>query len=274
MPHSKVVSTASRSQYGTTFPPHKRSTLLRQACSHPTFATTNKFESEFVTFVRPTAGNCRANNTGFALSATIWAAAHNLDSEEHQVTRPRAIISLLLFVLLASTAALAQKTSEQKLDRLIVYGKDFSFGVKEPAGWVADTDSQAQRFHVNVVFTKEKQDSDDKTVTIRVRVNKKVDENTIEDLNYDMEQYKKEFPNAQFSPLNEVHSEYKTFGKQVYVPGQFYEYVAYLNPGPGSRYTFSVALSKKGTAATPEQLRAYDEVLKSLVWLTSSVVNK
>ena len=190
------------------------------------------------------------------------------------MTRRCAINSFIL-LLLGSTLVVAQKTptsSEQKLDRLIVYGKEFSFGVKEPAGWVADTDAQAQRFHVNVVLTKKKQDSDDKTVTIRVRVNKKVDENTAEDLNYDMEQYKKEFPNAQFSALNEAHSEYKTFGKQVYVPGQFYEYVAYLNPGSESKYTFSVALSKKGTPATPEQLKAYDEVLKSLVWLTSSVV--
>jgi len=35
-----------------------------------------------------------------------------------------------------------------------------------------------------------------------VRINGKQDENTIEDLNYDMQAYKQDFPTAQFSELN------------------------------------------------------------------------
>ena len=188
------------------------------------------------------------------------------------MTRHRNYLAYMFFALLASTLANPQTlptSSNGKQDRLIVYGKDFSFGVKEPENWTADTEELARKFHVNVVFTKKKGDGDDKSVTIRVRVNEKVDENTVEDLNYDMEQYKKEFPNAQFGALKEVHPEYKTLAKQVYVPGQFYEYVTYVNPGPESRFTFSVALSKDGAAASPGQLNAYDEVLRSLVWLTS-----
>jgi hypothetical protein len=104
-----------------------------------------------------------------------------------------------------------------------------------------------------------------------VRINGKQDENTIEDLNYDMQAYKQDFPTAQFSELNLAHAEYKTFARTVFVPGQFYEYVAYLNPGPGKRFIFSVAMSKKNEPATDSELRAYEEVLKSLTWLTSTV---
>jgi hypothetical protein len=157
--------------------------------------------------------------------------------------------------------------SSPKMNSLIVYGEDFSFGVKEPDGWQGDTDAIARKYHVNVVFSPVGGSGDD-DATIRVRVNKKVDENTVEDLNYDMGGYKKDFPNAQFQDLNVAHAEYKTFPMLVFVANQFYEYVAYLNPGPGRPFILSVAMSTHKTPATDEELKAYESVLKSLVWLS------
>ncbi len=157
--------------------------------------------------------------------------------------------------------------SKDKLDRLIVYGDGFAFGVKEPDSWRADTEDLARKYHVNVLFAPAKQRGTS-DVTIRVRLNKKVDENTIEDLNYDMEQYKKDYPEAKFNDLSIEHPEYKTFVKLVYMPDQFYEYVAYVNPGPISKFTFSAAMSKRLKPATPEELMAFESVLKSLLWLS------
>jgi hypothetical protein len=176
-------------------------------------------------------------------------------------------------VLTLVGATLLQGQPAPKLNNLIVYGKGFAFGVKEPDGWQGDTDKVASRYQVNVVFLppSESQHND---VTIRVRVNEKEDENTIEDLNYDMNQYKRDFPMAQFADLNITHSEYKTFARTVFVPGKFYEYVAYLNPGPGKKFIFSVAMSKKNEPATEAEMMAYKSVLGSVVWLTSSVVEK
>jgi hypothetical protein len=192
------------------------------------------------------------------------------------MTRARIFLAYTLLVLLTASIANSQPSpaiSNEKLDRLIVYGKDFVFGVREPSTWTADTEELAKQFRVNVVFVPKTADGDDRTVTIRVRVNKKIDENTIEDLNYDMAQYRNEFPNAQFNALDEAHPEYKTFAKVVYVPDKFYEYVAYVNPGPDSKFTFSVALSRRGTPATAEQMSAFDEVLRSLLWLPAAPQN-
>jgi hypothetical protein len=156
------------------------------------------------------------------------------------------------------------------MDRLMVYGSDFAFGVKEPKGWHGDTGEIATAHHVNIVFVPMGAALDGKEITIRVRVNSKVDENTIEDLKYDMVQYKKDYPKAQFSDLSMTHAEYKTFAKLVYIPGQFYEYVAYVNSGTQSKFTFSIAMSKKITEATPDEMNAFDTVLQSLIWIPTA----
>jgi hypothetical protein len=176
-------------------------------------------------------------------------------------------------VAVVFAGAFAQPQSSPKLNNLIVYGDGFAFGVKEPDGWRGDTSKIAAKYRANVVFLPP-EESRDNDVTVRIRVNSKEDDNTVEDLNYDMQGYKKEFPKAQFSELDFAHAEYKTFARTVFVPGQFYEYVAYLNPGPGKRFIFSVAMSKKNEPATDGELKAYEAILKSIVWLTSNTVEK
>jgi hypothetical protein len=122
-----------------------------------------------------------------------------------------AAVAAVLFIAEALSAQ-----SPPKTDNLIVYGKDFAFRVKEPDGWHGDTEDIAKEYHVNVIFLPSQEESLKNDVTIRVSVNKKQDENTIEDLNYDMEQYKKQFPTAQFSDLHVAHSDYRTFAKTVF----------------------------------------------------------
>jgi len=189
--------------------------------------------------------------------------------------RALGILALLLcaFPEVATAQGFSQ-ASQNKLERLIVYGDGFAFGVKEPDDWRADTGEIARKYHVNILFAPRQAAGGNENVTIRVRVNRKVDENTIEDLNYDMEQYKKEFPEAEFTDLSVKHPEYRTFAKLVCVPDQFYEYVAYINPGPVSRFTFSAAMSKTSKPATPEEMKAFESVLKSLVWLSAGVSQK
>lgn len=191
------------------------------------------------------------------------------------LTRMFAFLVLLLCAFPQLTSAQSSSpASKTKLDRLIVYGDGFAFGVKEPDNWRADTGETARKYHVNILFAPALASGGSEDVTIRVRVNSKVDENTIDDLNYDMEQYKKEFPKAQFSDLSVTHPEYRTFAKLVYVSDQFYEYVAYINPGPVSKFTFSAAMSKNSKPATPEEMKAFESVLKSLLWLSSAVGKK
>jgi hypothetical protein len=160
------------------------------------------------------------------------------------------------------------------MNRLIVYGKDFSFGVKEPDGWRGDTGRLATKYHVNIVFVPSAPEARNLDVTIRVRINDKQDENTIADLNSDMQQYRKDYPDARFEGFDVAHEEYKTFAKLVFVPKRFYEYVAYLNPGRETRFIFSVAMSKMNAPATNAELTAYKTVLQSVLWLSPTVVIK
>jgi hypothetical protein len=103
----------------------------------------------------------------------------------------KVICGLFAIVLLPSTPGKTQ--SSPKLNNLIVYGSGISFGVKEPDGWQGDTDKIASKYKVNVVFllSEESQMND---VTIRVRISGKQDENTVEDLNYDMQGIRRTFP--------------------------------------------------------------------------------
>lgn len=150
------------------------------------------------------------------------------------------------------------------MDALLVYGEGFAFGVKEPAGWRSDTEAEAAKLHVNIVFFPGVAGPKAGEVNIRVRVNEKTDEDTIKDLQADMEGYRKEYPKIQLEEIPFKHAEYATFAKLFVQPGDFYEYTAYLNPGPQYPYTLSVALSKGKSAATPAELAAYETVLKSL----------
>ena len=97
--------------------------------------------------------------------------------------------------MLAAAAGWAQPG--EKPNNLLVFGHGFAFGVEEPEGWHGDTDEIAKKYQVNVVFQSPNEPAKN-DVTIRVRVNNKVDENTIEDLNYDMDGYKKNFSNVQY----------------------------------------------------------------------------
>lgn len=172
---------------------------------------------------------------------------------------------LLPVVLLVATAGVAQTS---KKAALIVYGETFSFGVKEPAGWHGDTDA-ASKFGVNIVFFPADKQSRAADVTIRVRVNKKVDEDTAADLAADMDGYRKEFPSVQFADAPIGHPSYATYSKLFFVPKRFYEYVAYLNPGKDTWFTLSVAMSVKGRPASEDELAALKEVATSLSVLSS-----
>jgi hypothetical protein len=173
-------------------------------------------------------------------------------------------------VIAAASHVLAREAPQkEKMNALLVYGKDFLFGVTEPDGWVGDTGGQAARRQVNIVFFPKNKLSKSNKVEIRIRVNSKVDENTIEDLNADIAGYRKKFPNLQLEDLPVEHPKYKTFPKLLFVSGSFYEYVTYLNPGPESRLMFSIALSKTGSRASDAELRAFEEILKSLSLLSA-----
>ena len=174
---------------------------------------------------------------------------------------------LLLTCLLAQTSFAGDVPRvEKKLDSLLVYGQGFIFSVKEPTGWKGDTKHAAQ-FSTNIIFYPASQSLDKAQTTIRVLVADKTDENINEDLAHDMKEYRAQHPNIVFKKLAVTHPNYQVFPKLFTVPGRFYEYVAYVNPGPTKKLMFSVSMNKQKEEASELELDVYKKIIASLQML-------
>jgi hypothetical protein len=186
-------------------------------------------------------------------------------------SRSRIFMGILFAIaFLPALSAPAIPVQEQPKDWLILYGDGFRFGVKEPAGWQGDWE-RASALKSNIIFYAKGHDLHSAYGVIRVRVNKKADENTGEDLTADMEGYRKRFPAIEFEDLDASHPLYPCFPKLFSLGGQFHEYVAYLNPGPEYWYMFSVAMNTGRNLATDSELGAFRTVVSSLLTLGDGV---
>jgi hypothetical protein len=178
----------------------------------------------------------------------------------------RSIAHELLACVIVCTWLTQLSFAQQKLDQLLVYGEDFMFGVKEPPGWVGDT-TNAEGFEANVVLHESGQPRDSWSGLIRIRVNAKVNENTSADMAEDMRGYKAQFPNVRFKDLSIPNQRYLTIAKLFYIPGESYEYVTYVNPGPKRAILFSVSMNTQKLEASEKELEAYKMAVQSLTLL-------
>lgn len=163
----------------------------------------------------------------------------------------------------ASQPALAEPVQTAQLDSLVFNGEESSFSVKEPAGWRGDT-AAGTKYHVSIVFFPSNELSRAADVTIRVGVNRKVDEHIAAALAADVDRYRKEHPDIQFGELMIDHPTYATYSKLCFVPKRFYDYVSYINPGRDVPYVFSVTMSVAKRPANENERTALDAVARSL----------
>jgi len=176
------------------------------------------------------------------------------------------IISIILVI---SITILPAVPLQENMKALVVYGSGFVFGVMEPENWRGDTEN-AGSCGDNIIFYPIGQAWNSPDAVIRVRINEKVDENTAEDLSFDMEGYRNRFPQIQFEDIDVPHPKYRSFPKLFFVESNFYEYVTYVNPGEAYWYTFSVALNTQKKRAEKDVLEAYKEVVASLLAISGS----
>jgi hypothetical protein len=159
--------------------------------------------------------------------------------------------------------AVSTSFAQQKTDELLVYGDNFMFSVKEPPGWHGDT-TNAEKFQSNAVLHEGGQPTDSTFGLIRISVNDKVDENTLADLKSDMRDYKAQYPTVQFKAIIAKNPSYSCLARVFYVPGKFYEYVAYVNPGRQKPLLFSVSMNTGKAEATAKELEAFGSAIQSL----------
>jgi len=127
---------------------------------------------------------------------------------------------------------------------------------------------EATRLGANAVFIRKGETLDKAGATIRVRVNKKTDEHIEEDMKADVEQYRSQYPGVKFKDLQLENKGSKVLAKIFYKEGSFFEYVAYLNPGPSVTQMFSSSMNVSKRDANSSELGAYKAVVSSLHFLT------
>jgi len=170
-------------------------------------------------------------------------------------------IKLLIALSLVLVGVIAQ--AADKPDSLLIHGDNFTISAKEPQGWKGDS-ANAVFSRVNLVLYRSNENIQNAKTLIRVLVTKKTDENTAEDLNYDMEGYRKQYPGIQFKDIRVTHPEYRAYAKLFYIENGFHEYVTYLNPGKKYPYLIAVSMTIQKTKASKEDLQAYSFVVKSV----------
>jgi hypothetical protein len=180
-----------------------------------------------------------------------------------------ATIAALLALCTHARPAAAQKAAAPEPSALLISGDGFSFMVQEPPGWTGDTD-KARQYGVSVVFFPQLAASKAADVTIRVRVDEKAHEDLAQDLTADLNGLRQQYPEIQSRELEVRHPGYATFPRLFFKPNSFFEYVAYLNPGPQYPFSLEVAMSKAKSAASPGELEAFERVLKSITVLSGA----
>jgi hypothetical protein len=155
---------------------------------------------------------------------------------------------------------------ERKPGPLVVYGDDFMFAIKEPEGWTADIEN-APKLSAGVVLYRAAETFEKHEVLIAIRVAKKVDEKTADDLAHEMKEFRKLYPDVEFKELKTPHPSYKSHAKTFAIPKSRYDYVAFLNPGPVTPYLFSVTMYTMKKRADKRELKIYKDVIKSLEFI-------
>jgi hypothetical protein len=151
--------------------------------------------------------------------------------------------------------------SDEPKDMVTVTTKEYVLAAHTPEGWQGDTEG-AKKYQGSIIFTPKAAGPDGAKVL--VSVHHKSDENTELRLQGEIAQYRKKYPHLELSEVDIKHPQYGTFAKLFSQPNDFYQYIAFLNPGTVYPYTLYVAMLKQKTPATPEELAAYKDILQSL----------
>lgn len=153
-----------------------------------------------------------------------------------------------------------------KMNSLLVYGDGFMFSVKEPDGWEGNTEI-AKKYSANIIFYMKTDAIKKAGALIQVYSFGKQDEKTENDLAYDIKEYKDKYKNLKSQVLLVSHKEYKCFSATVFVANDFYQYTAYINPGIKFKRGLSVAMNIPKRPATEGELKAFREIIASLIML-------
>jgi len=160
-------------------------------------------------------------------------------------------------------AAPAKPAAGTEIPKVDVEVKDFAFSARPPAGWREDKEA-AGKYQVNLVFVPEAEEARTGGAVIQVSADHKFDENVSLRIQSQVDAFRARYPRLEVSDLDVKHPKYATFSKQIFQAGDFYQDIAFANPGSVSPYVFYVSLTTRKAAPTAAETAAFREVLESL----------
>jgi hypothetical protein len=160
-------------------------------------------------------------------------------------------------------AAPAKPAAGTEIPKVDVEMKDFSFSAQAPAGWRQDAEA-AKKYQVNLVFVPEAGEAKTDSAVIQVSADHKFDENVAMRIDSQVEAFRSRYPRLEVGDLVVKHPQFATYSKQVFQAGDFYQDIAFVNPGTLSPYVFYVSLTTHKAAPTAAETAAFQEVLESL----------
>lgn len=184
-------------------------------------------------------------------------------------TQKNYIMKHLLTFLAISCSSLcyAQQTkTDTTIDNHLVFGEGFSFSLKAPKGWIGDIENAAN-YNANIILYTSKNELLNGGAIIQAQAFSKNDENTNEDLAYDISSYKNEYPALKEQNLVAKHKTYKTYSKLIFVDNNFFQYITYINPGIEFHKGVSIAMNIAKVPATEEELAAYKQIVNSMIMI-------
>ncbi|TMB49010.1 MAG: hypothetical protein E6J60_13605 [Deltaproteobacteria bacterium] len=158
----------------------------------------------------------------------------------------RSMVAALVLLALAAPAR-----AERQADRVIVHGDGFP------------------RFGAHVLFYQTKHALRGGATLIMVRLSTSAANDAAQDLQSDMDDYRRRFGGVAFRDLAVSHPEYACVAKEFAVESLFHEYLTYVSPGRGRAERFAAALNTEAAASVAE-LEAYRAIVGSLVLLEVS----
>lgn len=168
---------------------------------------------------------------------------------------------LFIFIAYSATAAIPDSAAPKNV---LISGNGFSFTLKQPAGWICNT-QKAEEYMANAILYVNEDSIKTGGALVQLSVFLKPDEFTEKDLEENISTYKNEYSNLKETNIDSiVHPTYRTYGKLEYVPDDFYQYIIYLNPGQQFKYGFSVGMNIYKRPANNEELDAIKLIVSSL----------
>src|SRR2546428_13229363 len=138
----------------------------------------------------------------------------------------RSMVAALVLLALAAPAR-----AERQADRVIVRGDGFAFGVKEPPAWRADL-GHASRFGAHVLFYQTKHALRGGATLIMVRLSTTAANDAAQDLQSDIDDYRKRFGGGVLRDLQGSHPAYPCVSEELTVESPIPEELTYLSPRP------------------------------------------